>query len=343
MEPRKIQWNHLPMVLILITATVIAVGGTIRIYDAGESCPDWPLCFGTWGFDISEEEQGAWWDQNPEEIDSRGENHRYTSFQIFTEWFHRLLAGSVLGPLVILQFFIVRRQRDSLSNRSYQLSALSLGLVIWQGFIGYLTVKWDNEHWSVALHLISALIFTLSLIALHFSWRKDIGKEIEITIGEKTTIRLAIATFGSLAVLLVGAFVSTTEGANEACGVSGFPNSWPLCSGSLGLVIQDIIIQSQAIHRWLVITVFLILIWFGKQEKWASKDNYIRRMANFASFTYFLNMILGAAYILTWTVESGFYEWLSVLHLLLASLTFLLFSSALVIINIHGKSISEEE
>jgi heme A synthase len=54
-------------------------------------------------------------------------------------------------------------------------------------------------------------------------------------------------------------------------------------------------------------------------------------------------MILGAAYILTWTVESGFYEWLSVLHLLLASLTFLLFASTLIIIKIHGNDISEEE
>ena len=85
MEPRKMRWHHLPMVLIVITATVIAVGGTIRIYDAGESCPDWPLCFGTWGFDISEEEQGEWGDENPDEIDSRGADHRYTSFQIFTE------------------------------------------------------------------------------------------------------------------------------------------------------------------------------------------------------------------------------------------------------------------
>ena len=48
---------------------VIALGGLIRINDAGESCPDWPTCFGTWGFDISAEEQGEWWEENPDEID----------------------------------------------------------------------------------------------------------------------------------------------------------------------------------------------------------------------------------------------------------------------------------
>ena len=40
--------------LVVITFLVIALGGLIRIYDAGESCPDWPTCFGTWGFDVSE-------------------------------------------------------------------------------------------------------------------------------------------------------------------------------------------------------------------------------------------------------------------------------------------------
>jgi membrane-anchored protein YejM (alkaline phosphatase superfamily) len=92
-----------------------------------------------------------------------------------------------------------------------------------------------------------------------------------------------------------------------------------------------------------VITVFVILIWFGKEERWTSKENCIQKIANYAGFTYFLNMILGAAYILSWTVESGFYEWLSVLHLLLASLTFLLFASTLIIINIHGNNNLEEE
>ena len=62
-------------VLVVLTIMVIAMGGMIRIYDAGESCPDWPTCFGTFGFDISEEEQGEWWDENPDEADSRGSGH----------------------------------------------------------------------------------------------------------------------------------------------------------------------------------------------------------------------------------------------------------------------------
>ena len=47
----------LSIVVLAVTASVIAMGGMIRIYDAGESCPDWLTCFGTWGFDVSEDEQ----------------------------------------------------------------------------------------------------------------------------------------------------------------------------------------------------------------------------------------------------------------------------------------------
>ena len=108
----RVSVEKLTAVIIGITILVIAAGGVIRIYDAGESCPDWPTCFGTWGFDISEEEQKEWFDKNPSEIDSRGSSHTYTSFQIFTEWIHRLLAGALLGPLVILNWLLIRKDEE---------------------------------------------------------------------------------------------------------------------------------------------------------------------------------------------------------------------------------------
>ena len=335
-------WHLLPVTLIFIAAMVIAVGGIIRIYDAGESCPDWPTCFGTWGFDVSSEDQAIWWENNPEEIDSRGADHRYTTFEIFTEWIHRAIAGALLGPLIILQYLIVRAQRESLSNRTHTLAGLSLILVIWQGFLGYVTVKWDNEHWSVALHLASALIFTLALIGLWISWRKDNGYRWNLDTGPKTQAHLQLSALSTLIVLFVGAFVSTTESANLACGVSGFPDSWPLCSGEIGVLVQDVIAQSQFIHRWLVLIVGIVLlrIWMTRSE-W-SPDIRIRQLMSWGAGLYGLNVLLGGAYVLSWTVDSGFIEWLSVLHLLLASGIFLIFSSTILMARIDAKD-SEEE
>ena len=53
MRFERVSVEKLTAIIIGITILVIAAGGVIRIYDAGESCPDWPTCFGTWGFDIS--------------------------------------------------------------------------------------------------------------------------------------------------------------------------------------------------------------------------------------------------------------------------------------------------
>ena len=75
--------STLPLVLTAMAILIIVVGGTIRINDAGESCPDWPQCFGTLGFTVDEAEQTAYWDDNPDQIDSRGPDHRYTIFEIF--------------------------------------------------------------------------------------------------------------------------------------------------------------------------------------------------------------------------------------------------------------------
>ena len=64
----------IPLLLAVMALTVIIAGGFVRIQDAGESCPDWTTCFGTLGFDVSEDEQTAWYDSTGD-YDSRGESH----------------------------------------------------------------------------------------------------------------------------------------------------------------------------------------------------------------------------------------------------------------------------
>ena len=43
----------LPLLIVVMAILITVVGGTVRIFDAGESCPDWPTCFGTFGFDVT--------------------------------------------------------------------------------------------------------------------------------------------------------------------------------------------------------------------------------------------------------------------------------------------------
>ena len=303
---------------------VIGLGGLIRIYDAGESCPDWPLCFGTIGFDISEEEQEAWYIENPDEVDSRGSGHRYTTFQIFTEWFHRILAGLVLGPLVILNWFMLRGGE----GRVKFASTLTVVLIVWQGAIGWLTVEMDNLHWSVALHLSSALAFTMSMFWLWLTLtRMEDGVpewlRFDYSISRKWKVRVGFLSLGAFVSIFSGTFVSTTPGANFGCGVDGLPDSWPLCNGKIVDSVEDIIAQSQIIHRWFVGLMLIALIFASYSiSNEQSGNNILRNWIWGSTFLFFVNTSIGAIYVLSWDLEEGFFEFLSLVHLMMASLTF---------------------
>lgn len=332
----RIQVKQLTGALIVVTFLVIALGGVVRIYDAGESCPDWPTCFGTWGFDISEAEQGAWYEANPDEIDSQGAGHRYTTFQIFTEWAHRLLAGVVLGPLVLLNWLLVRREEE-LGSEAKLASSVAVALIVWQGAVGWLTVRMDNEHWSVALHLGSALAFMLSLIWLWLATARDLGEQPEWAtfdpvLAARWRNRLAWISAATLFTLFSGAFVSTTAGANTSCGVNGLYDSWPLCQGEFLPSIHDWVMQSQVIHRWLVVAVEVALlaasyiIW--KEIGEGQSGSTLCKLIWGATGLYLVNIGIGASYILSWDMTDGYLEYLSLVHLMLASLTFLVLATA---------------
>ena len=304
---------------------VIGLGGLIRIYDAGESCPDWPLCFGTIGFDISEEEQEAWYIENPDEVDSRGSGHRYTTFQIFTEWFHRILAGLVLGPLVILNWYMLRGGEDKVKFAS----TLTAVLIVWQGAIGWLTVEMDNLHWSVALHLSSALAFTMSMFWLWLSLtRTQDGLpewlRFDYSISKKWKVRVGLLSLGAFVSIFSGTFVSTTPGANFGCGVDGLPDSWPLCNGKIVDSVEDVVAQSQIIHRWFVGLMLIALIFASYSiSNEQTGNNVLRNWIWGSTFLFFVNTSVGAIYVLSWDLEEGFFEFLSLVHLMMASLTFI--------------------
>jgi len=333
--------------MLLLTFLVILFGGIIRIYDAGESCPDWPKCFGTWGFDISEESQGEWYEENPDQVDSRGSSHRYTTFQIFTEWIHRFVAGIILGPMVLFNRWLASKEEQS--SEVKLASSVALIIIIIQGLVGWLTVKMDNENWSVVIHLGTALLFTLSLIWIWIASMKEDGMLSNLFhFGEKDNskwrFRLFWLTFGTLITLFSGTFVSTTPGANLSCGVNGLFDSWPLCNGHLTEKIEDVIDQSQIIHRWFVVLMQLALFWASYKiwEENSKNDsgNNLRFWIWSGTGVYFTNIIMGAFYVLSWTLDNGHIEILSLFHLLFAATSFLLLATASLILTLEEREMS---
>ena len=84
-------------VAAVLTYALIVLGALVRTTDSGLSCPDWPTCYGHWV-------------PLPSDL-AEVPNLGYTYGQVMLEWVHRLIAGVILGPLVLLLALLTFRRR----------------------------------------------------------------------------------------------------------------------------------------------------------------------------------------------------------------------------------------
>ena len=341
--------STLPLVICAMAILIVVVGGTIRIHDAGESCPDWPQCFGTWGFNISEDEQQQYWEDHPDEIDSRGEDHRYTVFEIFVEWFHRLLVGIIAIPIA-LNVVLMHKLKHIYGKRVFTVSVVAAILLVIQAIAGMITVVFDNEDWTVALHLSLASIFTSLFIFQFMEMSVREGKRwsfIRISASARQHLRIdiirAVVAIGIL--LVLGAWVSSTSGGeyNKACSV-GFPDGWPQCQGDFfpainenGTIVAGVLIQM--IHRIGAIFVgfFLILAAAKIREYVRVQDESAQPVSTMFEITtgiWLLNVLIGGMYII-FAKADEFPELLSLLHLVVGVSVFLAALVSYFMISIH--------
>jgi cytochrome c oxidase assembly protein subunit 15 len=339
--------STLPFVICLMAMMIVIVGGTIRIHDAGESCPDWPQCFGTWGFDISEDEQAAYWAEHPDEIDSRGIDHRYTVFEIFTEWFHRFLVGVIALP-ILFNVFLMHKKSEFYGSKTKNIAIASAILLFGQALAGMVTVEFDNEDWTVALHLSLASIFTALFIYQFLIMRVKEGKKWKfLSLTDENIRKLNHDVFRivvAIGILLVlGAWVSSTSGGeyNKACSV-GFPEGWPQCQGDFlpsvtenGELVPGVIIQM--IHRLGAAVVGIVLfVISSKMREYVQHEPNAKPISNMVEMTtgfWLLNVMIGGMYIL-FAKADEFPELLSLLHLVVGVTVFLFSITTLFMIQI---------
>lgn len=125
----------------LATFVLMAIGSATRVMNAGLACPDWPLCYGTL-------------------IPTQQMN-----LQVFLEWIHRLDA-SLIGLMAIALVSLSVWYRRTLPRWTPWASALALGLVIFQGVLGGLTVTELLRFDIVTAHLGTALLFFTTLLVI---------------------------------------------------------------------------------------------------------------------------------------------------------------------------------
>ncbi|MEW6778232.1 MAG: COX15/CtaA family protein, partial [Bdellovibrionota bacterium] len=113
-----------------LTFFLLLVGGIVHGTGSSLACPDWPTCYGT----FFPEMKGG----------------------VFFEHSHRLVA-SLVGLLTIGIVVMVHRQRRE--KRLRRLSWAALGLVIFQGILGGITVIYKLPAAVSSAHLATSMIF----------------------------------------------------------------------------------------------------------------------------------------------------------------------------------------
>jgi cytochrome c oxidase assembly protein subunit 15 len=133
---RRFVWK-----IAIATLLLMAVGSATRVMNAGLACPDWPLCFG-------------------QLVPSKQMN-----LQVFLEWFHRLDAA-LIGLSAIALAGLSWWYRRSLPNWLPWASTFALGLIVFQGVLGGLTVTELLRFDIVTAHLGTALLFFNTLLVI---------------------------------------------------------------------------------------------------------------------------------------------------------------------------------
>jgi cytochrome c oxidase assembly protein subunit 15 len=135
-QVRKLRWK-----IAIATFILMAIGSATRVMNAGLACPDWPLCYGT----LFPGQQ--------------------MNLQVFLEWFHRLDAA-LIGVMTIVLVGLTGWHRKALPAWTPWAALSALGLIVFQGVLGGLTVTQLLRFDIVTAHLGTALLFFSTLLVM---------------------------------------------------------------------------------------------------------------------------------------------------------------------------------
>ncbi len=217
----------------LTTFCLIVLGAVVRTTGSGLSCPDWPTCYGHWL-------------PTPSEI-AAVPGIGYSYGQVMLEWVHRLIAGVLLGPLVLALVLLacLRWRSRPVIGRAGLVLIL---LLLVQGALGGVTVLDQNSPWSVALHLGNALLVLSTIL---FILVRSGAAPPE---GSRQVGWVAAAAWVLALLAMTSAAVMAKSGAALAC------STWPLCDGAVVPDLADAAIRINFMHRALAAAVGLVVL-----------------------------------------------------------------------------------
>lgn len=268
-----------------LTVVLVVLGAAVRATDSGLSCPDWPTCYGHLV-------------PLPGDIPP---DAGYAYYQVMFEWVHRLIAGVILGPLVLVTGILaLRAGRAHPELRALGIAAIVLLAV--QAVLGGVTVLDRNSPWSVAVHLVTAatLLTVLLGIALHrpAAERRPIDRPLT---------GLALATWLVGLVAFATAAVVAKTGTNLAC------SDWPLCEGRIWPDMSDPQIHVHMMHRiWAFVAVAMAVVLAVVARR---RGHPAGRIATGAAANGLLALLFAG-----WAIHAEWPAWMRVVHQAIAVL-----------------------
>ena len=285
-------------VAAVLTYALIVLGALVRATDSGLSCPDWPTCYGHWV-------------PLPSDVAALPDVG-YTYGQIMLEWIHRLIAGVLLGPLILAIGIMAWRARGRDPAMPYHGYAL-VALLLIQASLGGITVLDANSPWSVALHLGTAL--TLFAVLLLVFDRARVARAATDAAAWSPALRpLAIGVWLLALAAMASAAMMAKSGASLAC------TTWPLCDGRVVPDLSDPLIRLHFAHRVLAAGVGLGLLALFAATRRAAPPG-VRGLASLALGLVAAAILLGALVIVLYVPV-----WAAVAHQALGVLTFAVIS-----------------
>jgi protoheme IX farnesyltransferase len=265
-------------------------------------CPDWPLCYGEVIPPLGD--TGAWLESI----------HRW--------W------GVIIGFLAI--GLVVAAFRSQRANRAVVVgSVVALGVVIFQGWLGMITVDTNNSAESVLAHLATAMILlgVLIFVLIRSRFPAQLPRH-----GASLRLPLLVgfAALSVFAVLMFGA-ETTCPGVDRGaagCAALIFPE-WPLFDGQLIPTFSDDAVVAnlqlrQFSHRiavaiaGVIVLVTLVAVWRAVRRKDEEGEvpgaETMLGLVGTAAALYAVQVVVGAVQIWT-TLE----PWAVTLHLSIGS------------------------
>ncbi|MGD1807837.1 COX15/CtaA family protein [Dapis sp. BLCC M126] len=179
-SPARERIRALVWKLCVATLILMAIGSATRVMNAGLACPDWPLCYG--------------------QLVPMAQ----MNLQVFLEWFHRLDA-SLIGFGAIALMGLSWWHRQELPRWLPWASTFGLGLIVFQGVLGGLTVTQLLRFDIVTAHLGTALLYFMTLLVIGMSMIPYKGTG---NVGKLPWVGLTAAIFVYLQSLLGGLVAS---------------------------------------------------------------------------------------------------------------------------------------